>query len=271
MASITAIVESPRHPGRYAIMSGADELALLSVEAISRLELRIGLALDAARLEALHEEGAVQGAYDRALNLLAFRPRARSELRRRLLQRRPQRMSRPKRPAGQGRGTEPEPASAMPSSALSSAQALPVAPPLEERHVDAALERLAAAGLIDDAEFARTLARSRLLGRGSSKRRVEQEMWKKGVDATLAKEAIADVVEQEGVDERETVEAVARKKYRTLAKLDRATQKRRLYAFLARRGYDGEAIRHAMGAVLGAGGSAYEASGDEGAGEDDDE
>lgn len=249
MASITAIVESPRHPGRYAIMSGAEELALLSVEAISRLELRIGLALDRARLEALQEEGAVQAAYDRALNLLAFRPRARAELRRRLLQRRPTRMGTGRKRPG-GRGGEEAPASAMPSSALAGAP-LPTVPVPEERHVDAALERLAAAGLIDDAEFARVLARSRLVGRGASKRRVEQEMWKKGVDSALAKEAIADVVEEEGVDERETVEAVARKKFRTLAKLDRPTQKRRLYAFLARRGYDADAIRQVMGVVMG--------------------
>jgi regulatory protein len=39
---------------------------------------------------------------------------------------------------------------------------------------------------------------------------------------------------------------------RSLAKLDPEARRRRLYAFLARRGYEGEAIRRAMRAVLDA-------------------
>jgi regulatory protein len=45
------------------------------------------------------------------------------------------------------------------------------------------------------------------------------------------------------------VERAARRKLRSLAKLDPATRRRRLYAFLARRGYDGEDIRRTMAAV----------------------
>ena len=37
---------------------------------------------------------------------------------------------------------------------------------------------------------------------------------------------------------------------RSLGKLDPATRRRRLYAFLARKGFDGQAIRVAMAKVL---------------------
>jgi len=56
---------------------------------------------------------------------------------------------------------------------------------------------------------------------------------------------------EEGVDEMAGIERIARKKLKTLAKLDSSTQRRRLYAFLARRGYDGDDISNVIRRVLG--------------------
>ena len=120
-------------------------------------------------------------------------------------------------------------------------------------HVDRAIERLTAQGLLDDAQFARQLARSKVASQGASRRRLQQEMFKRGVAREVADEAIAEVYEDEQVDEGVLVEEVARKKVRSLARLDPEARRRRLYAFLARRGYEGEAIRRAMRAVLDAG------------------
>jgi regulatory protein len=122
-----------------------------------------------------------------------------------------------------------------------------------ETRIDAALDRLAAAGLLNDDAFARQFTRSRVLGRGASKRRVRDELFKRGVSGSAASEAIEEVFEDEQVDESALVESAARKKLRTLGELDAATRRRRLYAFLARRGYDGELIRAAMSRVLAAG------------------
>jgi len=63
--------------------------------------------------------------------------------------------------------------------------------------------------------------------------------------------AIDEVFEEEGVDEMAGIERIARKKLKTLAKLDSSTQRRRLYAFLARRGYDGDDISNVIRRVLG--------------------
>ena len=119
-------------------------------------------------------------------------------------------------------------------------------------HVERAIERLTAQGLLDDAQFARQLARSKVASQGASRRRLQQEMFKRGVAREVADEAIAEVYEDEQVDEGVLVEEVARKKVCSLAKLDPEARRRRLYAFLARRGYEGEAIRRAMRAVLDA-------------------
>ena len=56
--------------------------------------------------------------------------------------------------------------------------------------------------------------------------------------------------DEEGVDEDASIERVARKKLRMLTKVDDATRKRRLYGFLARRGYDGDDITRVLRVVL---------------------
>lgn len=119
----------------------------------------------------------------------------------------------------------------------------------EKPHVDWAIARLLEQGLLDDAAFARALTRSRVVGGKRSRRRVEQELARKGVSRTVAGEAIDDVFEDEAVDQRAIVEEAARKKLRSLSGLEPAVQRRRLYAFLARRGYDLDDIRAAIAAA----------------------
>jgi len=53
------------------------------------------------------------------------------------------------------------------------------------------------------------------------------------------------------VDEGDLVEQVARKKLRSLGRLDPQSRNRRLWAFLARRGYDADHIRRAIETVTG--------------------
>ena len=116
--------------------------------------------------------------------------------------------------------------------------------------VDAAIARLQANGLLDDATYARQFARSKLLGAGLSRRRLQQELSRRGVDRELSADAIDAVFTDEAVDDATTIERVAQKKLRTLSKLDAATQRRRLYAFLARRGYDADDIQRALRTLL---------------------
>ena len=209
MDVITGIVESPRKDGRFVLQVAGKSFATVSLDILERLRLAVGGEVSPELATRIGEEAAALGAYDRALNMLAFQARSARDLRRRLVQ----------------KGEDPA-------------------------HVDAAIERLVANGLLDDASFARQFARSRVAGQGASKRRLQQDLFKRGVGREVADEAIAEVLSDEGVDEGEVVERVARKKARSLAQLDAPTRRRRLYSFLARRGYEADAIRRAMAAVL---------------------
>ena len=119
----------------------------------------------------------------------------------------------------------------------------------EKAQVEWAVARLAEQGLIDDAAFARSFARAKVVDGKQSRRRVQQDLARKGVPRALSDEAIDKVIEEEGVDQLAIVEEAARKKLRSLSGLDASVQRRRLYGFLARRGYEVDDIRRALEAI----------------------
>ena len=112
----------------------------------------------------------------------------------------------------------------------------------DARLVGEALDRLEASGVLSDTEVARAEASARLR-RGEAPARVNQILRRKGVEARGAAEAIAEAVETDGFDEVAACRAQAEKRWRALSKLEPAVARRRLVAFLQRRGFGGGVIR----------------------------
>ncbi len=112
-----------------------------------------------------------------------------------------------------------------------------------EADVDAAIERLTAAGLLDDAAYARAYVRAKVSSQAFSRRRLQQELAKRGVARDVADAAIVEVLHDDEVDEVANIERAASRKLRTLRGLDEETQRRRLYGYLARRGYAADDVR----------------------------
>ncbi len=110
------------------------------------------------------------------------------------------------------------------------------------RAVDAALERLAAHGLLDDQRFAREYAARRAAG-GRGPTRIVADLQAQGVERGVAESAVAQALADEGVDPMVAVRAVAVRRAAHLADVPAATRKRRLLAYLARRGYRGTEAR----------------------------
>lgn len=205
---ITAITASARHAGRFEILVDGDDVATLSLDAIERLGVRIGVAYPESLENRVAVEAAALHTFDRALAMLAARPRAARDLERMLV--------RKGEPAG---------------------------------HVATAIARLISLGILDDGQFARQFIRAKISGAGLSRRRLQSELWRRGVARDVIDAALAEVLVEDEVDEDAQIAQVAAKKMRTLRAADPATARRRLYAFLARRGYDGSAIRRVMDAL----------------------
>jgi regulatory protein len=120
--------------------------------------------------------------------------------------------------------------------------------------VDEAIARLRAAGFLDDAAFARQFTRYRAVNGGLSRRRIQGELARRGVDRAIATDAVVDVFAEENVDEIVAMEQAAEKRLRSMSKLDAPTKRRRLYSFLARRGYDADAIKEVVQRLTKVGG-----------------
>jgi regulatory protein len=114
------------------------------------------------------------------------------------------------------------------------------------------MESLTRSGLLDDARLAEQYARSRMVNDSASPRRVMQLLSRYGIARETAEGAVSRVLELEELEPAATAEALARKKLSSLAGLERPIARRRLYGYLARRGFDLDVIRSAVAAVLSA-------------------
>jgi regulatory protein len=116
--------------------------------------------------------------------------------------------------------------------------------------VDAALERLASRGLLDDRRFAEQYAALRAT-RGKGPARLLGDLVAQGVERRTAEHAVRRALEEEGIDPGVEARAVATKRARQLAGLPVPVRKRRLLAFLVRRGYAGLPLKDLVQELCG--------------------
>lgn len=113
----------------------------------------------------------------------------------------------------------------------------------------ATLDKFEAAGLIDDAEFARSWVQSRQRSKGLSSRVLAMELRRKGVDEELVSSALEELDPEVEV---EAAHRLVQTKLRSMSTLDETTKLRRLTGLLARKGYSSqlayEVVRHELGA-----------------------
>lgn len=102
---------------------------------------------------------------------------------------------------------------------------------VDDACIDAVIERLKRAELLDDWEFARYWVKNRLQFRPRGVRALRHELWEKGVPEPVIADVLVDF--DEDVAARKAAEAGARR----LAHLDPDDFRHRLSAYLARRGF----------------------------------
>lgn len=193
----------------------------VALEAVERMGLGVGDPLPSNVRHHLLDADAEVKTREAALNFLSHRARTRAELRRKLV----------------GKGFRPA-------------------------RVDPCLDRLEARGLLDDAAVASAFVRDRIRHRPRGKGRLAQELRAKGVADAVARTVVDRVLEDEDVTEerlaRQVVEGwVKRQGPAVLRALrlgerspEREKARRRLHAFLARRGFGGPALSRAMELAL---------------------
>lgn len=121
---------------------------------------------------------------------------------------------------------------------------------------DVVVDRLVDRALLNDAEFARHFARVRS-DKGHGPGRLIGDLLGKGVDKRVAEEAVREILDAEGVDPLAQARSLAEKRALQLADLPHDAKRRRLTAYLGRRGYQGyevnEIVKDALRAAVGSG------------------
>ncbi len=206
---------------RVLIHLDAGEPFELMLEALEQSRLGVGDALPANTRHHLLDADANVRVRHAAFNLLSYRARTHSELRRRLRQ----------------KGFHPA-------------------------RIDACLDLMEERGFLDDEAVAAAFVRDRLRHRPRGKARLSAELRAKGVAPDMADRAIEQVFDDEDVTDHELAREVAegwvgRHNAAALAALAQETHsperdkaRRRLHGYLARRGFRGEAQRHANEVAL---------------------
>ncbi len=109
--------------------------------------------------------------------------------------------------------------------------------------IETCLDTLAEQGLQSDARFAESFVRSRVM-RGQGPIRIRGELFQRGIDKSLARDAIEAVVEQERIDWFALAEQTLSRRFSTPGAIPKERARRE--RFLASRGFDFEQIRHAL-------------------------
>jgi len=227
---LTGLAPDPRQLGYRLVEVDRGRFASLPGDALASLQLDVGREIPPAVLARLRELADIEAACRAALRTLTRRAHARLELGRKLTKK----------------------------------QHPPEA-------VEAALQRLEARGLIDDRRFAEQYATVRAArgqgparlvkrfaeqyatvraARGQGPARLVKDLRAQGVDPRVAEESVRRALEDEGFTPEIEARAVAAKRARQLGDLPPLVRKRRLLAFLARRGYSGAAALEVVRELL---------------------
>lgn len=221
--TITALNADPMDPNKVHIfIDGAHRLAV-TLEVAAEEKLTVGQLCLPSRVERLHQAQELNDIYQKALAFLSYRPRSAREVEQRLRR----------------KSFTPE-------------QIAGVMDKLRDRHY------------IDDREFARFWVGNHMTFNPRGPRLLKSELRQKGVPADIVDEVMQELAadQEQLVQEAEEINeqydatadepvagtdlanalALARKRMRLLSSLDPQTAKRRLSAFLARRGYGFDVI-----------------------------
>ena len=116
--------------------------------------------------------------------------------------------------------------------------------------IESAIRRCDELKYLDDEAFARAHVRDRLKFKPRGRRILMAELRTRGVDEKDATRAIDEVFSDAEVNEADLADGLARKRLRSLESLPTPVARRRLTAYLARRGFPSAIIRQTVMRVV---------------------
>lgn len=110
------------------------------------------------------------------------------------------------------------------------------------------IEEFKRRGLLDDKKFAEVWVSERISLKPAGKSLIKRELKIKGINSELIDRALEGA--KPFYDEQKIAKELAEKRFRILGKLEKQKKKRRVYAYLARRGFSSDAIWKAINEIF---------------------
>jgi regulatory protein len=122
---------------------------------------------------------------------------------------------------------------------------------LDAIDVETEVARLERVGLLDDLDLASNLVRTLHDRKGLGRSAITAELRRRKIDGSAIERALSEL---DGDDELSRAREIATKRAPQLRSLDSETARRRLGAFLMRKGYSGSVVSAAVASALSSGG-----------------
>jgi regulatory protein len=220
---VTKISQQVKRPDRYSIYIDEKYYFSLNEYQLAGSGLRVGKELTEDELQEFANESQFGKAYERTLNYVMIRPRSEKEIKDYLT--RTYMYPKPKSYVNKKTGERVFLKQEVDKASV-------------QQIIDRVTQRLTDKGYIDDEKFTKSWVQSRMMHKKPSKRKLEQELYAKGIDQTI----IATVLQNEELNEKSNMLKLVNKK----RKLVRYQDDQRLIAYLLRQGFNYEDIKDTL-------------------------
>jgi regulatory protein len=210
---ITAVNAQVKDQNRVSVSVDGKYSFSLDIAQLAGLGIKVGQELNDARLAELKEASAYGKLYTRALEYVLSRPHSQREVKDYL---RRKTFDRKYKVRGQNE--------------------LKTKVGVSQAVADAVLKRLAERGYIDDLKFAKFWVENRNLKKGVSRRKLQAELVKKGIEQGTIEEVLAEAPRS---DYEELQKMIAKK-------AGKYSDEQKLVAYLARQGFNYDDIKTAL-------------------------
>jgi regulatory protein len=210
---ITAISQAVRNPDRVNISVNGKYRFSLDIYQLSSLGLKVGQDYSEAELEELETESQFGKLYSRALEYCLMRPHSKKEVRD-YLWRKTRETKFKSRQTGEIKSR----------------------PGVSQQIADRVFDRLIEKGYLDDEKFTRFWIENRNQTKGSSLRKLTNELRIKGVESSIIERVVSESSRNDG-DEIRKIIAKKQSKY---------PDEQKLIAYLARQGFSYDEIKTAL-------------------------
>ena len=115
---------------------------------------------------------------------------------------------------------------------------------VSSKTIDRTIEHLRELGLLNDEEFARQLIQNYISGKPKGKTFIKQKLFSKGISREISEKILNEIFEN--IDEKQIITGLFKKYCKKLQKSDKIEKKRKIFAYLAGKGFDFDVINQVI-------------------------